>query len=94
MKSTLRRRVTSVERALLEWLDSERPRSDQPISYRSFSSRVEQRQRITGQTYEEAVQALAVHLGDDELDTLISRLQAMIANGEPDTDDLITGSTA
>ena len=85
MKSTLRRRVTSVERALLEWLDSERPRSDQPMSYRSFFARVKQRQRITGQTYEAAAQALVVHLRDDELDTLISELQAMIANDETDT---------
>jgi hypothetical protein len=45
--------------------------SSKPVtSERCFMSRVEQRQRITGETFEVAAQAIAKQLADYELQTL------------------------
>jgi hypothetical protein len=64
--TNLSKRLTSLERKLHSTRDVQGP-----ITTRSFLAQVEERIRLTRESFQDAVQALVVRVSDDELEALL-----------------------
>ena len=51
-----------------------------PVTARSFQAQVEERIRRTGESFEEAAQALVVRLRDDELEAMLCEVEVPAIN--------------
>lgn len=67
MKPPLQRRIARLERAAIEKASV----SSEPITVRSFTAQVEERMRLTRESFPEAAQTLVARLRDDELKALL-----------------------
>ena len=80
MRSTLQRRILQLENAAVVGP----PPCSEPINQRAFLARVEHRCRVKKQSFEVAVQALAIELRDDELDALIAEAEGALPESNPE----------
>ena len=76
MKSSLHRRIARLQIAALEMLST----CSEPVSCQSFLARVEQRRRLTGESFNTATEALVVQLSDSELEVLTAEAESDAAS--------------
>jgi hypothetical protein len=72
MRPGLQRRIARLESAVVRKYSV----SSGPVTVRSFQAQVEERIRITLESFEEGFQALVARLRDDELEALILEAEA------------------